>query len=121
MILLPDSFEDPNTNAGQKPFVPLAELASGEYGFENNIYASGSDWTAMEVAGAVFLPITGMRNGTEIKFWSDMGCYWTSTAEQIVDGNPFRAMRLHLNAGNPGFVANTDPSGYGVRLVTDVQ
>ncbi len=122
LIILPDYFEDPMTNVGQKPFVPNDEETKGKGEvFNNNIYALGSDWTAMEIAGAVFLPLNGLRNGTSINYYSESGNYWTSTAQQVKEGDPFRPTRLHFNDGNPGFIIDTDDFGFGVRLVTNVE
>ena len=81
IILLPDDgFVDPNTNNGSGAFVP-----STTTGYDANIY-SGSDWNAMESAGAVFLPSAGRRFETEARNAMDAGFYWSSTADSKGDG-----------------------------------
>ncbi|MBQ0080102.1 MAG: hypothetical protein KBS95_00935 [Alistipes sp.] len=123
LIILPDSFEDPCTNVGQKAFVPLAEETNvvNNDVYKNNIYASVGDWTAMELAGAAFLPLTGMRTGDTIEWYAESGDYWTSTAQQVVENHHFRPTRLHFNTGNPGMPIDSGNSAFAVRLVTDVK
>lgn len=75
VILLPDVFIDPQTNAhgtyGPK-FIP-------KYNSLRNSY-SGDGWKAMEEAGAVFFPMAGHRSGTTISSVGSYGYYWTATA-----------------------------------------
>lgn len=52
--------------------------ASETYNYSSNIY-SGDAWTAMETAGAVFLPATGFRAGEGVEV-RDEGHYWSSSA-----------------------------------------
>ena len=82
LILLPDYWELP---AGHSFNVPNM-TAEGqdyyrEYGknidhFIDNTYTA-TQWQAMETNGAVFLPVTGYRLGTEVTL-EDICYYWTS-------------------------------------------
>lgn len=74
MLLLPDTFEDPMKNNGSEDFVPRS-ISSG---WTANVY-SGSDWSAMETAGAVFLPAAGWRNQSTVGNVGVYCYYWTTT------------------------------------------
>ena len=74
VILLPDSFTDPMKNNGSGAFVPQATE-----GWSDNVY-SADDWTtAMQPAGAMFLPAAGYRNGTTVNYVGSYGYYWSAT------------------------------------------
>ncbi|MBQ9473637.1 MAG: hypothetical protein IJU81_04435 [Bacteroidales bacterium] len=72
VILLPDSFTDPMLNNGSGVFV-----GSAQTGWTSNVYTA-ANWTAMEAAGAVFLPVTGRRDGASVSN-TGFGYYWSST------------------------------------------
>lgn len=77
IVLLPDSFTDPNKNGGSGAFVSVSQKTGATY--NDNVY-SAENWEAMEYAGAVFLPAGGIfYEGTFGYSSSDMGHYWTST------------------------------------------
>ena len=77
IILLPDSFTDPMKNGGSGAFVPQATTGWGA-----NVYTA-DDWTAMELAGAVFLPTTGLHNGGNSGWGYDTeGYYWSVTHDE---------------------------------------
>ena len=67
-ILLPDDWTLP---AG------VSFTAGAASGYTTNSYTAG-EWAVMESAGAVFLPVTGKRVGSEVK-WTDEGYYWSAT------------------------------------------
>ena len=109
VIILPDVFTDPMRNNGSAAFA--ASTAS----WTANVYAAGDDWTAMEKAGALFLPAAGGRDGSYIGSVGIKGSYWSSTAYTThghfisfeVGSEPVTYYSIH---------------GYGksVRLVKDV-
>ena len=72
LIILPDSFTLP-TEVGN---VVDINNEWGEY--TGNIYST-EQWTAMETAGAVFLPTAGSRFGTQVLEVGRSGFYWSST------------------------------------------
>ncbi len=117
-VIVPDSFVDPQTNRGSSAFVPVDQSAY-EDTFEDNIYPTESDWDAMEVAGAVFFPAAGYREGNTIKFYNEMCDLWTTTSNNY--SNVTRAYRVHMNESR-SVLALIENKGYGfsVRLVTDV-
>ena len=73
VILLPDSFTDPMKNNGSGSFVPRATT-----GWDANVYTA-DNWTAMQTAGAVFLPAAGGRSGTSVYDVGSYGLYWPSS------------------------------------------
>lgn len=117
-IILPDTFTDPQTNRGSSAFVPFnqSEIVDG---YEDNIY-SGSDWDAMESAGAVFLPAAGVRMGNAIQHFGNMSEFWTTTSNQGT--NTLLAYRAHMNTTKTAEAVTLDKYyGCPVRLVTDVK
>lgn len=73
IILLPDSFTDPMKNNGSGAFAPQATT-----GWDANVYTA-DNWTAMELAGAVFLPAAGQRPGVGYQDYDEVGYYWSTT------------------------------------------
>jgi len=68
VVFLPDSFTLP---------VGLTFVSSATKKWSANQF-SAKDWTRMETAGAVFLPVTGGRSASMISA-PDYGFYWTSS------------------------------------------
>ena len=101
-IFLPDEWELPSGLS----FTP----SPGDY--TTNQY-DGADWTAMESAGAVFLPAAGDRSGTDIYMY-DYGWYWTSTS--TVDD---KAYYLYFYEKGRDFVEHNRYDAKSVRLVTE--
>jgi len=109
LIIIPDSFTDPKTNNGSGAFVPKTTT-----GFTANLYTSGENWEAMEKAGAVFLPVTGVRNGTSLSYYNTDGSYWSSISNPDNVGG---AGRMHFT--NSSVTNDNYNRGYGsaVRLI----
>ena len=78
-------------------------------------YTSYSDetWTALEAAGVVFLPATGLRNGTSVLETGSVGNYWSSTCMNANSVYNIRFDGSSLNLVNNGDRQN----GFPVRLV----
>ena len=79
---------------------------------EDNIYTI-EQWETLETAGAVFLPMAGMRAGT-MEQENYLGTYWTST-----DGN--HALVIRKDGFLPPADDNIGYYGCSVRLVQDVE
>ena len=110
IILLPDVFTDPKKNKGTGAFVSKATIAY----WNDNIY-SDDNWSAMEAAGAVFLPAAGGRRGSSIIGVGNYGLYWSSSPDEDY---PDIAYVLYF------YYCDVDPArsdmrgvGYSVRLV----
>lgn len=114
IIILPDTFTDPMKNGGSGAFKPLP---TQEY--DANVYTTGGNWEAMESAGAVFLPVTNFRKGTNFDQWcSGSGFYWSSIVR-----NESRVYGVTFNNGTvyPQNIDHGREYGKSVRLVMDVE
>lgn len=76
-----------------------------------NVY-SATEWTAMEDAGAVFLPATGSRDGNEVQELAEQGEYWSSTPSYAE-----HAFRMVFGEGTVNTGAYARSIGRSVRLV----
>ena len=65
IIILPDDYSGPAINSSHDSWS------------NNSIIAT--NWTTYEAAGAVFLPASGQRYGTDIDQFNFAGYYWSST------------------------------------------
>ena len=115
LIVFPDSYNHPDG-------IDLPENinTSGSGGWTNNNYNT-DDWTAMESAGAIFLPVTGHRKGTDTEVSEESyGYYWS--ANYYTYKNTYYACSLSF------FNLQVAPNdkfqyryyGCAVRLVKDV-
>lgn len=80
-----------------------------------NVYTT-TQWQKMEAAGAIFLPCSGFRWGTDIYGHNCEGIYWTSTPT-----GDYGAHSMYFSLDT----LNTDPDGerhfgHSVRLVRDI-
>lgn len=111
LIILPDDFELPDgLSFSGNTFSPTT----------TNIFNAAA-WSKMEVAGAVFLPVTGYREGSTQKS-ATIGYYWTD--KQAPSSNPdYYAYYINLasNAGTPTIKPTYLSNGCAVRLVRDVE
>lgn len=83
IIILPDSFNDPEKNFGSE------EFESGFGQWESNQYTA-DNWIAMEKSGAVFLPAVPVRYHNGVSYLVDpgyYGSYWSSTPNTTEHSN----------------------------------
>ena len=109
VILLPDDWELPEG---------LTFNVIDESDYEANTYTL-QQWETMQAAGAVFLPASGWRRGTEVSEVNNLVGYWSSTYEYS-----FSAHNIWIeNYGSSSHTVFNDRSyryrGYAVRLVRD--
>ena len=83
--------------------------------FTANTYTT-SQWSAMESAGAVFLPAAGDRYGTSVYHVGSYGSYWSSSAYDSVS-----AWGLYFDGSGAYMDYNGRYYGLSVRLVRVVQ
>ena len=122
MILLPDDW-----NTG---YYSLNNINDASVDFSVNTISS-DDWTNKLARGAVFLPVTGQRNGSNwINGANDQLHYWSSTKGDTDSGTSANAnhMRWMPNTTTPeanrGLAPDTGAgrcNGYAVRLVYDIK
>lgn len=74
---------------------------------------SDDNWAALETSGCVFLPATGMRNGTNVYETGSVGNYWSSTYMNSERVYNIRFDGSSLKLENDGDRQN----GFPVRLV----
>lgn len=116
VIVLSDNFTDPQKNNGSSSFVPGNSTTPD---WTDNVYTT-ENWSHMETAGAIFLPVAGRRNGTTYdSTYAAQGFYWSSTASS--------ASAKYMNFYKSSY-ASLYPSikngryyGCSVRLVKDVE
>ena len=91
--------------------------------YDSRIDVTADDWSAMEAAGAVFLPAAGERGGPDVcKNYENIGNYWSSTPylNHPFDYNQVYFLRIadgfYPSAVGPNASAYSF-SGHSVRLV----
>jgi uncharacterized protein (TIGR02145 family) len=109
LIIFPDNYVHPND---------VNISLGGDYNSTYSTFAQftvNSGWDKMELAGAIFLPTTGYRNGTTVDQENTYGYYWsqTKTAES---GYSLYYINTSMNANNSYTNASLD-KGHSVRLV----
>ena len=112
LILLPDDWRCP---AGVIFKSGFAE-GNGAESFGKHQSFTQEHWLKLESLGAVFLPASGSRYGSDVYYVQDYGGYWSSTPCDSDD-----AWNVYIGAGEASM--NYDSRGYGlsVRLVKDLQ
>lgn len=120
LILLPDNWETPQgvsfVPSSKKGFVKKNTYykSAQQNGYSHNVYTA-EQWSAMESAGAVFLPAVGYRWGKDLKHTGTSGCYWSSTPNEEDEAE---AYNVDFSAGYLGASSRTGLGfGQSVRLV----
>ena len=111
LILLPDNW-----------ICPSGETFKS--GFHNNhgvdYYAAyqtftAEQWSKLETAGAVFLPASGDRGGSDVSGVQDFCRYWSAT-----ENGSCCAYYLYFDSGEANSYSNDRDNGRSVRLVKDL-
>ena len=76
---------------------------------------TAEQWAKLEAAGAVFLPATGNRYGTDVYGVQDDGGDWSAT-----EYNSFGAYSLHFGSDGASMYDGDRSLGQSVRLVKDL-
>ena len=106
MIILPDNWTLPSG----------LSFTAGNSAWTNSYTIA--QWEQMEKNGAVFLPATGVRENTTVKYVGDYGYYWSSNS-LVLDAEKAYRMGFYSNA----MYARSDLNRYwgvSVRLVRTV-
>ena len=112
IIILPDDFTDPMKNNGSGAFAG----SSTTTGWDANVYTAGTNWDAMEDAGAVFLPAAGSReNYNNIRYKEEQGFYKASTSKD----SEYTWMLFFADGGYFDIDTRERCDGHSVRLVKD--
>ena len=104
VILLPDNWNI--------IYYSLDNADSGDASYSSNTITA-SQWSSLELHGAVFLPAAGSRQGTSLSFVGSYGSYWLASSgnSESVRGMRFYASYLGAYYYCPRF------HGFSVRLV----
>ena len=114
MIILPDGLNNnlPAVGSIATKWAACAVEAGSSLRFTNATFTE-AEWTALQEAGAAFLPAAGGRSGTAVLFAGALGYYWSSTASSDKE-----AFYLYFYAGELYPENGGDRSfGRSVRLV----
>jgi hypothetical protein len=110
VILFPDNYTHPSGITSPSYINGTAN------GWSSNNYSS-TDWSAMEAAGAVFLPAAGNRSGTTLSNIGSICQYWSSDE---YDGTRARLLGFtNINLFTPNTNSIARSTGCSVRLVMD--
>ncbi|MBQ7279542.1 MAG: hypothetical protein IJR13_02295, partial [Bacteroidales bacterium] len=112
VIVFPDSYTHPSA----APTLQYINQNGNGAGYAKNVI-DASEWTAMETAGAVFLPAAGSRRGTELESMGTHGYYWSSSYK---DKSYVHHLYWYPSVVSPTNVQNRY-LGFAVRLVHDVE
>ena len=113
VIVLPDDWVSQN--------YVLASINNASASYNSNTVSAG-DWTSiLEPKGAVFLPASGMRRGTNIENLGENGLYWSTTY-----GSSGQAQGVNMTNSSlvfaPGYTSEKARSNGGcVRLVYELR
>lgn len=105
LVILPDDWQNPGG----------VTFYSGFNGFENNQSFSTYQWSILEESGAVFLPVSGWRNGSYVYDMQTTGRYWSST-----DMAGTYASYLYITSSDATLYNKYRYYGHSVRLVKDI-
>lgn len=111
LIIIPDDFEVPSG----------LSFTGNKYYPDSYNYYTVQEWAKMEVAGAVFLPVTGYRNGTT-RSGATEGYYWTDMMSNTT--KPYYTayyMKIPATSSRPEINSKALYWGMAVRLVRDVE
>ena len=99
--------------AGLSALSHYGSAASGNFG-ENVI--SADDWAKMEVAGAIFLPVTGQRSGTTVSYFDsdERGYYWSTNQ---YNGTTGYSIKIANDGALDYGLTNSKYLGMAVRLM----
>lgn len=127
VILLPDDWQAPVREDG----VPMSfySVKDKEFSWLSTYYYNSKkdnythneytvdEWALLERAGAVFLPVTGVRVGTEMDYVNNSGLYHSATKK---DETHAYGVTISVSSLSPQSYGSLY-SGHAVRLVQDVE
>jgi hypothetical protein len=111
VVLFPDSYTHPDGVTA-----PVSTNTTDAV-FSTNSW-SGDDWSKMETAGCVFLPVAGFRDGVSVVIIGTYGYYWSSSPY-----GSSAAYDVYFGEGkiDPADTTNGRKYGFSVRLVRQAE
>ena len=113
LILLPDNWVCPAGVTFKSGFHSISGVG---YYYAAYQTFTAEQWSKLESAGAVFLPATGFRYGSDVDYVQGDGYYWSATEDESN-----HAACLGFSEGGAGMYGNDFCYGLSVRLVKDLQ
>lgn len=111
LVFLPDNWTCPAGVTFKSGF--LCEIGVDYYAAYQTFTAA--EWSKLESAGAVFLPASGYRYGSNVDYVQYYGGYWSATED-----DSFTAYYLYFSADGAYMRDDSRYSGHSVRLVKDL-
>ncbi len=112
VVLFPDSYTHPDGVTA-----PVSTNTT-DAAFSTNSW-SGDDWSKMETAGCVFLPVAGYRLGESVVIIGTNGYYWSSSP---YGSSADRAYDVYFDGGKIDPADTNDRDyGFSVRLVRQAE
>ena len=102
LIILPEGYNHPLEGA----IITLPNEGNNDF--------NATQWEKMEVAGAIFLPAAGKRNGVTVTDVNTTGYYWSNSGDG--DGTA-DALKIMLDTWNFNNVGENASTGFAVRLI----
>ena len=118
MIILPDDLYNnlPSEGSIASKWSDCAVAAGSSLQYTNATFTE-AEWTALQAAGAVFLPAAGYRGGTKVYGAGAYGYYWSSSASSNTN-----AFLLFFGAGHLRPESSSGRYlGFSMRLVRPVE
>ncbi len=110
LILLPDNWACPKDVTFKTGF--YIHTCVDCYGLYQTLTAS--DWSVLEMFGAIFLPIAGYRYGSEVAAIKNIGNYWSANEDE----DPFMFC-FYISSSDAYMFFDNKTNGQSVRLVRD--
>ncbi|MBR2935704.1 MAG: hypothetical protein IKB81_01320 [Paludibacteraceae bacterium] len=110
LVFLPDSWTCPEGITFKSGFSSKWSVTA--YG-QNQTFTA-EQWSLLESAGAIFLPASGLRDGSDVRYVQNHGNYWSATEDDSY--GPY-----YLNfVSDEAFMYFNCYDGFSVRLVKDL-
>lgn len=109
LVFLPDSWTCPEGVTFKSGF---SKWGVAEYGQYQTFTAE--QWSLLESAGAIFLPASGLRDGSDVRYVQNHGNYWSATED-----DSFGPYYLEF-VSDEAFMYFNCYDGFSVRLVKDL-
>lgn len=111
LILLPDGWICPASVTFKSGFANTPSAQA--YSYYQTL--SLSDWQKLESAGAVFLPVSGSRHGSDVNDMQNIGIYWSATPNYTD-----YAFEFYFYPNFTNYCYDSRFNGQAVRLVQDL-
>ena len=116
IILIPDNFQLPASFGSS-----LKNNANKPSAAYNNVNMTSANWKLMQDSGAIFIPVTKYRTGTNFDSSNGNGYYWTSTRRDNISSRCFVLSSTKIYPSPDNTTQINRHWGCAVRLVRDAK